>query len=222
MSAIRVSPPADPDSHMASDCPLELDRRELAKGIDWSVIFGNANPVELEIGCGKGMFITQAAATHPDVNWFGIDFASAPLRRAMDRTLKADLKNVRFSKAEADELLSDWTPTASLRGVHILYPDPWPKKRHHKRRLLGYKLGPKTLENLHRVLMPEGWLSVATDHDNYAEVIAEVIDASPLFKRQEVFYSQSLMPDPESPVTEFERKYRIEGRSRHIFSWRRV
>ncbi|MBN1478534.1 methyltransferase domain-containing protein [Candidatus Sumerlaeota bacterium] len=177
--------------------------------------------MELEIGCGKGLFLTRAAAAHPEVNWFGIDHSSAHLRRAIDRALKARLSNALFSKARAEDLLGGWIPEGSLRAVHILYPDPWPKKRHHKRRLLGLERGTETMRHLSRVIQPGGWLSVATDHSGYAEVIGPVCDASPDFERSESIYSQTVLTDPEEPLTEFERKYRLEGRPRHLFTWRR-
>jgi tRNA (guanine-N7-)-methyltransferase len=218
---IRTHRPTDPESLRASDSVLEIDRGVLSQGIDWSALFGTEQPVELEIGCGKGMFLALAAAAHPEVNWFGIDHSSAHLRRAIDRALKARLTNALFSKARAEDLLGEWIPDASLRGVHLLYPDPWPKKRHHKRRLLGLHRGPETMRLLARVIQPGGWLSVATDHTGYADAIGPVGDASPDFERSETFYSQTLMPDPEEPLTEFERKYRLEGRPRHCFSWQR-
>jgi tRNA (guanine-N7-)-methyltransferase len=221
MSTVRIRPPSDPSSLRASDSPLELDRDSLAPRIAWAAVFGNDRPVELEIGCGKGLFLRNAAAAHPDVNWFGLERSSKHLRRAIDRVVKAGLDNVRFVKALAEEFLDEWAPDGGLRAVHILYPDPWPKKRHHRRRLLGRERGGATVRSLARVIAPGGSLSVATDHTGYAEVIEETVGACPEFERMDHFHSQTLLPDPDAPITEFERKYRAEGRPHHLFSWRR-
>lgn len=219
--AIRIRAPADPASRRASDHPWEIDQAVLADGVDWSMIFGRSGPVEMEIGCGKGLFLSRASAGHPEVNWLGVERSSEHLRRAIDRAVKARVENVRFVKAGAEDLLRSWLPDASLRAVHILYPDPWPKKRHHKRRLLGLQQGPATVRHLARVVEPGGHLAIATDHTGYAEVIMQVMRGAEGFEREETFYSQSLFADGELPLTEFERKYRLEGRLRHRFSWRR-
>lgn len=220
MTRLRVHRPADPESRRASDSPLEIDAARLANGYTWAELFGEQRPVEVEIGCGKGLFLVTAAAAHPERSWFGIERSSEHLRRAIDRVLKAGLTNVRFAKVLAEDLLGVWAPAASVEGIHILYPDPWPKKRHHRRRLLGEEKGPATLAGAARVLVPGGRLSVATDHADYAAVIAAVVGRCPAFVREETFHSRALLPHPDDPITEFERKYRREGRACHCFTWR--
>lgn len=222
MTARQNLPTPDSAPPRASDSALEVSQDVLAAGFVWRDLFENELPVEVEIGCGKGLFLTTVAAAHPEVNWFGLERSSKHLRRAITRVTKAGLTNVRFTKALAEDFLDAWLPAASVRAVHIFYPDPWPKKRHHRRRLLGLQRGPETLRSLERVIEPGGHLCVATDHAAYAEVIEEVFRASTTLIREPAMYAHTMLPDPEAPLTEFERKYRIEGREMFHFSWKRI
>lgn len=210
-----------PAGQRASASALEVSLEQLEPLIRWDELFGNPRPVELEIGCGKGLFLATVAEAHPELNFFGLERAAKYLRRAIDRAEKRGLGNVRFVRAAAEHVIMHLVPSASLHAVHIYYPDPWPKKRHHKRRLLGHLNGPLVVGHLARVLRPGGWLSIATDHEDYQRVIGEVVGACAQFERSEICYGQALLPDPGLPLTEFERKYRREGRERLWLCWRR-
>src|SRR5258706_4238641 len=116
--------------------PVGLDVDTLARPIDWQQLFENPNPVEIEIGTGKGTFLTEQAKARPEVNFLGIEWARWYWRYASDRLRRNGCTNARMVRADANYFLVEFVPDASLSVVHIYFPDPWPKKRHHKRRLI--------------------------------------------------------------------------------------
>lgn len=186
--------------------PIGLDVDALQRPIDWAALFGNANPVELEIGNGKGTFITEQARARPETNFLGIEWARWFWRYASDRLRRHGCLNARTVRAEAMYFLTEFVPDASLRVIHIYFPDPWPKKRHHKRRLIQEPF----LRQVERVLEPGGRLQIVTDHLDYFEQIEQVVRAS---KLQVVDYNRpGSAGDGEFVGTNFERKYAREGR----------
>mgnify|MGYP006173457605 CR=1 FL=1 len=122
--------------------PIGLDPDALPRPINWSEMFGNGNPVEIEIGMGKGTFLTEQAKARPDVNFFGIEWARWFWRYASDRLRRNKCDNARTVRAEASFFLTEFVPPESLSVLHIYFPDPWPKARHHKRRLIQEKFVP--------------------------------------------------------------------------------
>lgn len=174
-------------------------------------------PLELEIGSGKGTFLVQEAAGRPDVNYIGLEYARAFWRYASDRCRRHGLANVRLVCVEAGFFVQYYVPDASLSQVHVYFPDPWPKKRHHKRRLLTADF----LRHLQRVLVPGGLVRIATDHGDYFEWIldhagrvADRLDRLP-------FDSPVSAAADELVGTNFERKYRREGRDFHGLALRK-
>ena len=195
---------------------LRLDPESAARSICWSEVFGRDGEVEIEIGLGKGRFILAAAELRPDVLHFGIEWANKYLRIAEARTLRRGLSNVRFVRADAGEIVRA-IPDASVSAFYVFYPDPWPKKRHHKRRFLRQS----NLEQLARAIRDGGRLHVATDHVDYWAAIEEVLSATPEFERLPEFGEPPFPLPVEEPLTNFEAKYRIEGRARNRASWQR-
>src|SRR5882724_749930 len=128
--------------------PIGLDVETLRKPVHWKELYGNDHPVEIEIGMGKGTFITEQAKAHPEVNFFGIEWARWFWRYASDRLRRNGCLNARTVRAEANYFLAEHVPDASLSVVHIYFPDPWPKARHHKRRLIQ----PPFIKQVERVL----------------------------------------------------------------------
>jgi len=186
--------------------PVGLEIESLARPINFAGMFGNANPVELEIGIGKGTFLTEQSKLHPETNYFGIEWARWFWRYSSDRLRRAGAANVRTSRVEASFFLREFIPDRSLRVVHIYFPDPWPKLRHHKRRLIQ----PRFALDLFRVLEPGGRLQIVTDHQNYFEQIEQVIGASPFTISE--YNRPGSAAEGEFVGTNFERKYRREGR----------
>jgi len=187
--------------------PIGLDVETLPRPIDWAAMFGNSHPVEMEIGMGKGTFLLEQAKTRPETNFFGIEYARWFWRYASDRLRRANCDNARTVRAEASYFLHEFVTDASLSVLHIYFPDPWPKKRHHKRRLIQ---APFVNQHVIRTLIPGGRLQVVTDHQDYFEQIDQVIRGSTL---QIVDYNRpGSAVEGEFVGTNFERKYRREGR----------
>ena len=196
---------------------LRLDPDRVLEGLDWAEVFGSSGPVEIEIGIGKGRFLLAAAQARPDVNHLGVEWANKYLRIAEARASKRGLENVRFLRVDAGELVGRAVPSASVSAYYVFYPDPWPKKRHHKRRFLQGA----TAEHLARTLRAGGLLHVATDHDGYWERIEPLFDEHPEFVRLPEFGGDAFPLPIDEPLTNFETKYRLEGRTRHRASWHR-
>jgi tRNA (guanine-N7-)-methyltransferase len=188
--------------------------------IRWSDIFGNDHPVELEIGAGKGTFLLAIAQALPEHNYVGIEYAKAYAEFAADRLRRHGVANARMVHAEATWWVRCHVPDASLAALHVYFPDPWPKTRHHKRRLIQ----PAFLKEVHRMLTPGGKLRLVTDHaDYFAHMQAVLAGQSDL----EVIPFDSPVPlKADAPVgsivgTNFERKYIAEGRTFHATAARK-
>jgi len=186
--------------------PIAIDADTMPRPIDFVQLFGNDHPVEIEIGCGKGTFITEQAKARPDTNFLGLEWARFYWRFTCDRLRRASCLNARAGRAEASFFLEEFVPPDSVSVLHIYFPDPWPKARHQKRRLVQPKFMPKVA----RVLKPGGRLQVVTDHANYWETIEPTVRQSGLTV---VDYNRpGNAQEGEFVGTNFERKYRREGR----------
>ncbi len=187
--------------------PVGLDVEALPRPLIWHDLFGNDHSVELEIGMGKGTFLTEQARGRPEVNFFGIEWARWFWRYASDRLRRHNCTNARTVRAEAGYFLTEFVPAASVSVLHIYFPDPWPKARHHKRRLIQ----PKFVPVMTRVLAPGGRVQIVTDHQGYwEENIEPTIRASGL---KVVDYNRpGSAGEGEFVGTNFERKYAREGR----------
>jgi tRNA (guanine-N7-)-methyltransferase len=186
--------------------PIGLDVETLPRPIVWENLFANPHPVEIEIGTGKGTFLTNQAKSRPEINFLGIEYAAWFWRYASDRLRRNACMNTRTVRAEAAFFFKEFVSDSSVDAIHIYFPDPWPKKRHHKRRLIQ----PPFLLEMHRVLKPAGRLQMVTDHAEYFEQMQQVLAASPL-KRVD-YIPPGSANEGEVVGTNFERKYREEGR----------
>ncbi len=204
--AVKVDAPA-----------LRLDPERILESVDWAEVFGSRHPVEIEVGIGKGRFLLAAAEARPDVHHLGLEWANKYLRIAEARAARRGLTNVRFARVDARELVEGPLPEASVATYYVFYPDPWPKKRHHKRRFIQTR----TANHLARTLVDGGKLHVSTDHEDYWEAIQQVLDVHPAFERLAGFGDEAFPVPVDEPLTNFEAKYRIEGRKRLRGSWRR-
>ena len=187
--------------------PVGLDVEALPRPLGWAALFGNTNPVEMEIGMGKGTFLVEQARARPEVNFFGIEWANWYWRYASDRLRRHECLNARTVRAEAEYFLREFVPDSSVSVLHVYFPDPWPKKRHHKRRLVQGKFMPL----VERVLTPGGRFQVVTDHQGYFEEnIEPAVEGSKLVV---VDYNRpGSAGEGEFVGTNFERKYAREGR----------
>ncbi len=144
--------------------------------LDFAAVFGRRAPVLLEIGFGMGDATAQVAAADPSRDLIGCEVHEAGVGALLKRIGEQELQNLRILRHDAVEVLRDMVPPASLAGVHLWFPDPWHKKRHHKRRLVQ----PPFVELVASRLAPGGYLHCATDWQPYAEQMLEVLSAGPL------------------------------------------
>jgi tRNA (guanine-N7-)-methyltransferase len=171
-------------------------------------LFPNRHPFELEIGSGKGRFLLERAAKHPERNFLGIDYAWRFLREGHQRVEQRGLSNLYFYKAEAGDVVRSLIPDESVEIFHIYFPDPWPKRQQRKRRLLT----PEFFQLMHQRLVPGGKLELATDNFEYLIYFRKSLVEAGDTLWSDVRQSQNeRILDPEI-LTHFEAKYRREGR----------
>lgn len=174
---------------------------DLEKPYNPVIIFGNDNPVELEIGAGRGDFAVDYCAENPDRNLIAIERKLNYIKRGVNKTARMDLANIRFLNVEAVHFIEEYFLPETFAAVHIYFPDPWPKKKQKKRRILQ----PSLIDTLANRIVPGGYLHLRTDHPDYFEQMQEVMGAQTHFKPVEV-------PDFVSKhLTGFERRFRGEG-----------
>ncbi len=195
--------------------PWFLTLDDVEAPLDWSAYFGNEQPVEIDVGSGRGLFLVRAALAHPETNFLGLEIDYREGRRAARRLKKRTLPNARVLGGDAREALARYIPDRSVAAVHVYFPDPWWKKRHRKRRLV-------TDEFVHRVsqvLAQGGLVHIWTDVEEYFSVCERLMDFHGAFER--------LPPPPDSPPrhdmdyqTSFERKKRKAGCTIYRGLWR--
>lgn len=167
--------------------------------LDYARVFGREAPVVLEIGCGMGETTAAIAAAQPATDFIGVEVHGPGVGAILKRIEQQALKNLRVIQHDAVEVVDAMIPEASLAGIHVYFPDPWPKKRHHKRRLLKQPF----VHALARKLAAGGYLHAATDWEPYAEEILKTLSAEPLLVNTAEGYS----PRPAwRPLTKFEAR----------------
>ncbi len=167
--------------------------------IDLQRVFARTAPKILEIGFGMGETTAQIAAQHPENDYIGIEVHTPGVGSLLNRIAGLGLANVRVIQHDAVEVIEHMLAPQMLDGAHIFFPDPWPKKRHHKRRLIQ----PPFAQLIATRLKPGAYLHVATDWEDYAQQILEVLSAEPLLKNTADGYA----PRPDyRPLTKFENR----------------
>lgn len=153
-----------------------LDSVENQLDINWDPdrFFANPAPLEIEVGSGKGLFIANAAQQFPDRNFLGIEIAQRYARSCAARLARAAVTNAMMFSGDAQPLFRQKIPDHSVHGVHVYFPDPWWKKRHHKRRIMNESF----LTDVVRVLVPDGRLHFWTDVKEYFDLSVELIHQS--------------------------------------------
>ncbi|MBP8902820.1 MAG: tRNA (guanosine(46)-N7)-methyltransferase TrmB [Thiobacillaceae bacterium] len=167
--------------------------------MDWPGVFGRQAPRILEIGFGMGGATAEIARGHPENDYLGVEVHTPGVGALLKRIGELDLANLRIVQHDAVEVLQHMLAESSLDGIHIFFPDPWHKKRHHKRRLIQ----PAFVELLASRLDPGGYLHLATDWEDYARQMLEVLAANPLLRNT----TDSYAPRPDHrPLTKFEQR----------------
>jgi tRNA (guanine-N7-)-methyltransferase len=173
--------------------------KSLTISLDFDEIFSRPAPVEIDLGCGDGLFLAALAQQNPAHNFLGLERLVGRLRSVCRKVARLDLKNVRVLRVESSYAVAHMLPANSITTFHLLFPDPWPKRRHHRRRAFT----PEFLFSIHRALIAGGLFHVATDHTDYFHQIEKVITEADVF----------IISDEQNdfPSTTFERKFVARG-----------
>lgn len=174
---------------------------EAAANLNLAELFPKSAPIILEIGFGMGQSLLAQATHHPEQNFLGIEVHRPGVGALLAGAEKAKLNNIRVFCADAVEVLNKHISDNSLAGVQIFFPDPWPKKRHHKRRLVQAEF----IALLVKKLQPGGFIHCATDWQNYAEHMLEVLGACPNLQNQSQDHTYCERP-AHRPLTKFEQR----------------
>ena len=185
---------------------VDLELVTLSVPLVWPEVFDRTAPVDVELGCGKGRFLTDYASLHPERDVLAVERAAKYHKLCCDRVARRGIDNVRMLRTTAEDLLFRLLAPASVDTFFVLFPDPWPKTRHHKRRLLS----PPVLAALAIALRPGGRLLVKSDHPDYAAVIRDNLASAAGFAPLDLAAAFA-----ELPMTGFEHKYQADGRPIH-------
>jgi tRNA (guanine-N7-)-methyltransferase len=167
--------------------------------LDLNQIFGREAPKILEIGFGMGESTATIAQSHPENDYLGIEVHTPGVGSLLNQIEQLELTNLRIIQHDAVEVLQHMLPAACLDGVHIFFPDPWPKARHHKRRLIQPDLAARLCSHL----KPEGYIHAATDWEDYAQQILHVLSQETQLVNSAADYAER--PDYR-PLTKFEQR----------------
>ena len=175
--------------------------------MDYSQVFGNRNPIYIEIGSGKGEFISRYPTYYPENNYIGFEVRDKRINNILKKLVPERNPNVRLACVHIDQKITNFLPEASVSGAFIQHPDPWPKKRHFKRRLFNQAF----LDALAKVLKPDAFVQVSTDHVEYADWIVQEFLKNQNYKSK---YEEITTEHPvldEHVVTWFEQEQRRLG-----------
>lgn len=179
--------------------------------------FSGHAPVILEIGFGNGESLAEMACQYPHYNFIGIDTHKPGVGHLLIEINRLGLENLRVYHADALIVLKECIRNGSISGIHIFFPDPWQKRRHHKRRLINHSF----LLELSAKLMPGGYLFIATDWADYAQSINSLLHSGTLPLQSVNLDHPSAVPIPERPQTRFESRGLLRGHSIHEFRYRK-
>ncbi len=197
---------------------VSLKIENLEGTIDFESVFGRIGAVHLEIGCGKGTFLVSQAKAFPDVDFLGIEWANKYYRHGVDRIGRWALSNVRIIRTDAATFLTEHLADQSIDCFDIYFPDPWPKKRHNKRRFFCQS----NIEHLIRTLKTGGKIQVATDFAEYFEVIKELLEENRNRLEPTEFIRPAGAKENELVGTNYERKYLKQGRPLYKVAVRKI
>lgn len=178
--------------------------------------FDSPGPFELEIGCGKGGFLLSRARANPRIRMLGIEWTAKYFRFAADRMARWGLSNVRVMRTDAKPFFMNQLRAGSVCALHLYHPDPWPKKRHHKRRMVQADF----VDSAARVLAPEGAWLIQSDHEEYFAEMTALLDGHEALERL-AWETTGVDPGEGWSGTNFEIKYAREGRPIYRAAYRK-
>ena len=176
----------------------------------WNIaeLFENQNPLEIDAGSGKGRFLLARAAKHPDVNYVAIEWQNQRMLKVARKAARANCNNIRLVRADIVFILENLVPDNAVQTLYVFYPDPWPKRRHHRRRLMQ----PAFLDIATQKLQPGGKLHFATDNIDYATAARKHLENHHTLAMCEPF-----IPAPDEK-TDFELLFEVQGLYANRFS----
>ncbi len=183
---------------------MEVEEKEDL--LDFEQIFTNNNPVHIEIGSGKGEFISKISLQHKDRNFLGVESREKRIVNILKKLSPEEHNNVKLWRVWMNEVTINKIPDYSVEQFYIFHPDPWPKRKHHKNRLIN----PTFIEILRSKIVADGLIVISTDHRDYAMSIVEVFKQNPNFTPKfELGYTQE--PHRWNIVSFFEQKFKKLG-----------
>ena len=205
----KIDPSLDLSAHLIT--PEQLPKPWVA-----AALFGRTAPLEVEVGSGKGLFITQAAAANPAHNFLGIELADRYARFCATKVARVQLANARIVHGKAEVVFAEYLPGASASAIHVYFPDPWWKKRHRKRRVMSESF----VRDIERVLEPGGALHFWTDVEEYFQTTVELIAKSTLLNGPFEVTATPAEHDLDFR-THFERRMRLHDEAVHRCEYRK-
>ena len=176
----------------------ELVPHDYLQALDCASIFKRIAPLEVDLGCGDGVYLAQLAASDPDRDFLGIERLFGRVRSACHKLAQRRLSNARVLRVETTHAVSELLPPGSIDVFHVMFPDPWPKRRHQNRRLINESF----LESLHRALAPGGTVQIATDQADYFSAIRKAVAS-----KSDLFQG-SISDQPPLVTSTFEKRFR--------------
>ena len=199
------------DSVQTIASEIELVTSNCFEPFDFWAIYGLNGPVEVDLGCGDVSFLAALAAENPAKDFLGIERLLGRVRSASRKIERHGLTNARVARFEISYTVAHLLPASSVTAFYLLFPDPWPKRRHASRRLVAENF----LASLHRALCANGIVQIATDETEYFCQITRLVVQSGLF-------AVNSNPKSASPATKFERRFRERGVAIHRLELRKV
>jgi tRNA (guanine-N7-)-methyltransferase len=188
---------------------IELIPESYIAPLDLLAIFGRVAPLQVDLGCGDGSFLSELAQRHPDQNFLGTEKLIGRVAKVCRKA--ASLENVRVLNVESSYAVRYLLPEASVETFYLLFPDPWPKRRHHRRRVVTKDF----LDSIARALVNRGSLRIATDQRDYFEQIERTA-------RNHSGFAIVDLDDVDLPATKFENRFRQQGAPIYRLSLRKV
>ena len=189
-----------------------LANDDLLRVFDWREIFGNDNPVEIELGAGDGGFILEYANRHPERNFIAIERLKGRGNKIAKRAGQRDLTNLRALRLQSEYVIAHMCPPAGVSVIHIMFPDPWPKRRHFKFRLIQ----PEFLAAAHRALVGGGIIRFTTDHEEYFQWANKVWSSLAGWKNIGDWDAN------DDPKSDFQQQFEAEGKISHRCRWQKI
>jgi len=191
---------------------VELLPTDFSKALEFREIFGRSAPVEIDLGCGDGLFLAAMAEQNPGHDFLGIEQTIGRVRSTCRKITQKRLPNARVLRTEIADTVRHLLPPSSVEVIHLMFPDPWPKRRHHRRRLITEDF----LRSIARALTAHGSLRIVTDHAEYFEQIARLLPRVPHLSRD------SEASAYHSATSTFEERFRDRGAEIHRLRLRKV